>query len=104
MIIFDVIDNGVEKKSIEIPKGIKLSLMEVLRASEYPILATCEGMALCGTCIVEVEKGVEKLQLPNDAELDMLDSLPIVTSLTRLSCQINIDDTINGAIFILPTE
>ncbi len=104
MIIFDVIDNGVELKSIEIPKGIKLSLMEVLRASEYPILATCEGMALCGTCIVEVEKGVEKLPLPNDAELDMLDSLPIVSSLTRLSCQINIDDTINGAIFILPTE
>lgn len=104
MIIFDVIDNGVESKSIEIPKGIKLSLMEVLRASEYPILATCEGMALCGTCIVEVEKGVEKLPLPNDAELDMLDSLPIVSSLTRLSCQINIDDTINGAIFILPTE
>jgi 2Fe-2S ferredoxin len=104
MIIFDVIDSEFETKSIEIPKGIKLSLMEVLRASEYPILATCEGMALCGTCIVEVEKGVEKLQLPNDAELDMLDSLPIVSSLTRLSCQINIDDTINGAIFILPTE
>jgi 2Fe-2S ferredoxin len=104
MIIFDVIDSEFETKSIEIPKGIKLSLMEVLRASEYPILATCEGMALCGTCIVEVEKGVEKLQLPNDAELDMLDSLPIVSSLTRLSCQINIDDTINGAVFILPTE
>lgn len=104
MIIFDVIDSEFETKSIEIPEGIQLSLMEVLRASEYPILATCEGMALCGTCIVEVEKGVEKLQLPNDAELDMLDSLPIVSSLTRLSCQINIDDTINGAIFILPAE
>lgn len=104
MIIFDVIDSEFETKSIEIPKGIKLSLMEVLRASEYPILVTCEGMALCGTCIVEVEKGVEKLQLPNDAELDMLDSLPFVTPLTRLSCQINIGENINGAVFILQTE
>ena len=104
MIIFDVIDNAGEIRSIEIPEGINLSLMEVLRASDYPIMATCEGMALCGTCIVEVEMGLEKLQAPNDAELGMLDSLPIVTPLTRLSCQINIDENINGAVFILQTE
>ena len=104
MILFDVIDSAGEIKPIEIPEGINLSLMEVLRASDYPIMATCEGMALCGTCIVEVEMGVEKLQAPNYAELGMLDSLPIVTPLTRLSCQINIDENIHGAVFILQTE
>lgn len=104
MIIFDVIDSAGEIRSIEIPEGINLSLMEVLKASDYPIMATCEGMALCGTCIVEMETGLEKLHAPNYAELGMLDSLPIVTPLTRLSCQINIDENINGAVFILQTE
>ena len=104
MILFDIIDTAGEKKSIEIPEDISLSLMEVLRASDYPVMATCEGMALCGTCIVEVEMGIEKLRAPNYAELGMLDSLPIVTPLTRLSCQINIDQNINGAVFILQTE
>lgn len=104
MIIFDVIDSAGEIKSVEIPEGINLSLMEVLRAADYPVMATCEGMALCGTCIVEVEMGLEKLHVPNYAELGMLDSLPIVTPLTRLSCQINIDENINGAVFILQTE
>ncbi len=104
MILFDIIDSAGEKKSVEIPEGINLSLMEVLRAADYPVMATCEGFALCGTCIVEVEMGLEKLHAPNDSELGMLDSLPIVTPLTRLSCQINIDDNINGAVFILQTE
>ena len=103
MIIFDVIDSAGEIKSVEIPEGINLSLMEALRASDYPIMATCEGMALCGTCIVEVEMGVDKLHAPNDAELGMLDSLPIVTPVTRLSCQINIGENINGAVFNLKT-
>jgi len=101
MITFDVIDSAGEIKSVKIPEGINLSLMEALRASDYPVIATCAGMALCGTCIVEVEMGVEKLHSPNYAELGMLDSLPIVTPLTRLSCQINISKNINGAVFNL---
>ena len=101
MIIFDVIDSAGEIKSVEIPEGINLSLMEALRASDYPIMATCGGMALCATCIVEVEMGVEKLHAFEDAELAMLDSLPIVTPSTRLSCQINIGENLNGAVFKL---
>jgi ferredoxin len=101
MIIFDVIDSTGEKKSVEIPEGITLSLMEVLKAADYPVLATCEGLALCATCVVEVELGMNKLNAPNDDELNMIDTLPIVTPLTRLSCQINIDENINGAVFKL---
>jgi ferredoxin len=99
MIIFDIKDSTGKTKSVEIPEGINLSLMEVLKASDYPVLATCEGMALCATCLVEVEMGVNKLNAPNDDELNMIDTLPIVTPLTRLSCQIKIDENINGAVF-----
>jgi ferredoxin len=101
MITFDVIDHTGETKLIEVPEEINLNLMEVLKASDYPILATCGGMALCATCQVEVEKGIEKLRDPSDAELDMLDQLPKITSVTRLACQIKIGENLTGAVFSL---
>ena len=50
--------------------------MEVLKASDYTILATCGGMALCATCHVQVLEGLDQLPPAQDAELDMLDTLP----------------------------
>lgn len=104
MIHFEVIDRLGEKKPIEVPGDINLSLMEVLKASDYPVLATCGGMALCATCQVEVITGLEKLPEPGDTELSMLDQLPHATSLSRLACQIKIAEALNGATFALAEE
>ena len=90
-----------EVQELDLPDDINLSLMEVLKASEYPVLATCGGMALCATCHVEVLQGVEKLGDPNDAELDMIDTLPDATAHSRLACQLKLDDRMNGAVFLL---
>jgi ferredoxin len=103
MITFDVIDRNAERKTVEVPEAISLSLMEVLVASEYPILATCGGMALCATCQVEVIEGIEKIPDPANNELDMLDQLPKISSVSRLSCQIRIGENLNGSIFSLNT-
>ena len=46
------LDGKVE--NILSPTDMNLSLMEVLKASNYDILATCGGMALCATGHVEV--------------------------------------------------
>jgi 2Fe-2S ferredoxin len=43
-----------KEDEVEIPLGVSLSLMEVLKGEGYPIEATCGGMALCATCRVEV--------------------------------------------------
>lgn len=83
-------------QQLEIPTGINLSLMEVLKASEYDILATCGGMALCATCHIEVIDGIDKLEERNDAEMDMLDTLPNASDESRLACQIKIDPSIDG--------
>ncbi len=104
MIIFEVEDLQGEKQQIEIPEDINLSLMEVLKASEYPVLATCGGMALCATCHVEVINDVEKLGEPTEAELDMLDTLPDATGSSRLACQIRIGENINGLLFKIRGE
>jgi ferredoxin len=60
MINLIIEDRDGQRQPVEIPEGINLSLMEVLKASEYDVLATCGGMALCATCHVQVLEGPEQ--------------------------------------------
>lgn len=94
MVTFNVQDCNGEIRKVEVPEDMNLSLMEVLKASEYDILATCGGMALCATCHIEVEDGV--LGEPSDAELDMLDTLPSASDESRLACQIKVGPELEG--------
>jgi len=104
MITFHVEDSKGVVNTIEVPEGINLNLMEVLKASEYSILATCGGMALCATCHVEVKKGSGSLGEPNDIELDMIDTLPNATRYSRLACQIPITTDIQDSVFLIKQE
>lgn len=99
MIDFIVEDRDGTRQTLEIPEGINLSLMEVLKASEYNILATCGGMALCATCHIQVLDGLANLPPAQDAELDMLDTLPDADSDSRLSCQLRVDESLQGSVF-----
>jgi 2Fe-2S ferredoxin len=82
--------------SLEAPTEMGLSLMEFLKASEYDILATCGGMALCATCHVEVISGFEKLNEITDDEYAMLDTLPNITATSRLSCQLQLSEQLDN--------
>ena len=97
MITFSVSDTAGELRHIEVPEDISLSMMEVLKASDYPIAATCGGMALCATCHISVEKGADQFPPPSDAELDMIDTLPDAGNNSRLACQVRIGPFLNGA-------
>ncbi|MEO3402998.1 2Fe-2S iron-sulfur cluster-binding protein [Mucilaginibacter sp. CAU 1740] len=101
MINLTIIDRDGGRMPVEIPEGINLSLMEVLKASEYDILATCGGMALCATCHVQVIEGSEQYFTPTDAELDVLDTLPYAETTSRLACQIRISEDMDGMVFKL---
>jgi 2Fe-2S ferredoxin len=98
MITFEVENSNGQRRLIEVPGDINLNLMEVLRASDYAIEATCGGMALCATCYVEVLKGGEQLDGPTDSELDMLDTLPSSNDRSRLACQIKISPRLQDVI------
>ncbi len=82
--------NG-EEKLLEVPIDIGLNLMEFLKASNYDIQATCGGMALCATCHVSIEKGIENLNEITDDESAILDTLPGIRATSRLSCQIKLN-------------
>lgn len=80
---------------IEAPTDMSLSLMEILKASEYPVAATCGGMALCASCHVEILEDSYESEA-NDAEMDMLDTLPVVSDCSRLACQMPITEEMDG--------
>lgn len=101
MIQFFVEEESGTRRTIEVPSDINLNLMEVLKASDYPIEATCGGMALCATCHLEIIEGFEKLDAHTDAELDMLDTLPSSASNSRLACQIKITEKLEGVVVAL---
>jgi 2Fe-2S ferredoxin len=101
MINLTIEDHEGHRAPVEIPEGISLSLMEVLKASEYEVLATCGGMALCATCHVQVLEGPEHFFTATDTELDMLDTLPNAGPDSRLACQIHISEDMDGMVFRL---
>jgi len=101
-ITFYVAEENGEQTPITVPTDMGLSLMEVLKGSDYPILATCGGMALCATCHIELLEG--EANPPTDAELDMLDTLFNTTPQSRLSCQIKIAALSDGAVLRLRGE
>lgn len=78
------------------PTDMGLSLMEFLKASEYDVLATCGGMALCATCCVDVLEGEDKLNEMSDDEYAMLDTLPDLLPNSRLACQIQLSPAMEG--------
>lgn len=98
MITFAVQNRDGGRRIIEVPTDINLSLMEVLKASDYDIEATCGGMALCATCYVEILEGGGDLNERGDAELDMLDTLPSSNDRSRLACQIRITPALQDVI------
>lgn|SRR5690606_31757789 len=95
LITIHVEDQEGNQQDLEIPTDVNLSLMEVLKASEYDILATCGGMALCATCHIQVLSD-HALPEPGDAELDMLDTLHNAGFDSRLSCQLRVNPDLDG--------
>lgn len=98
-------DENFEFKALEIPLGVDLSLMEVLKGEGYPIEAICGGIALCATCRVQVlNKEEVVLNEANDEEMNILETLPCYTGNCRLSCQIRVSENIDGLKVRLPQD
>ena len=82
-------------KTVEATPGAKI--MEVIRDAGLDIEAACGGCAACATCHVYVDpEWKDKLQEASEEELDMLDLAMDVTDESRLSCQIEFDESLNG--------
>jgi 2Fe-2S ferredoxin len=65
--------------------------------------ADCGGECSCATCHVLVDGSwMEKVGQPSEAEESMLDLNPDRAANSRLSCQINVSDDLDGLVVNLP--
>ena len=67
------------------------------------ILADCGGACSCATCHCYVDDSwVEKTGKPDEVEEQMLDFVMEVKPTSRLSCQIVVEDALDGLVVHLP--
>ncbi len=100
----NVTDRDGNTHSIDADTGIKL--MEALRDLDYGVEAICGGMCSCATCHVYVAGDwLGKLADAEDDETDLLDALDYRKDESRLSCQVELTDALDGIqVTIAPEE
>ena len=83
-------------KTIDVDNG--LSVMEGAIQKDIPgIDADCGGSMACATCHVYVsDKWINKISIPEEAEVDMIDMAYEPKKNSRLSCQIIVSDDLDG--------
>ena len=82
--------------TVDVQKG--LTVMEGAIQNEIPgIDADCGGSMACATCHVYVkEEWLNKIPKAEDAEVDMIDMAYEPKKNSRLSCQIIVNDELDG--------
>ena len=87
---------------IEVPAGTSVMQAAVDNMIDG-IVGECGGSCSCATCHCYVDEAwVGKIPPPDGMEKDMLECVLEPQSNSRLSCQINVTDDLDGLIIRLP--
>ena len=80
------------------------SVMQVAMSNRVPgIIADCGGSCSCATCHVYVDEAwFGRIPAATSAEKDMIDCALHVQDNSRLSCQIEVKDELDGLVVRLP--
>lgn len=91
-----VVNRAGEEKTVEASAG--LSVMEAIRDNGFDeLLALCGGCCSCATCHIHVDAAwADKLPAMSEDENDLLDSSDHRSDASRLSCQIQLSDALDG--------
>ena len=91
------------EKSVEAENG--LSVMEIARDTDWDIEGTCGGSISGCTCHVIIDKDwFSIVGGPNPDEEDMLDLAVGLQPTSRLSCQIEVTNELDGLRMTIPEE
>lgn len=98
------IDATGKERVVEAKNG--MTVMETAIKHNIPgIDADCGGACACATCHVYVEDGwFERLAPMEELEQAMLDFAFDVAPTSRLSCQIKVDDSLEGLVVRTPAR
>ena len=90
---------------VEARGAIGDTLLRAAQAAGLPLEGTCEGQMACSTCHVVVDpEWFDRLEAASEEEEDMLDLAAGGRRTSRLSCQIVLDETLDGLSVDVPTE
>lgn len=82
-----------------------LSVMEIAHRHGVDIEGACEGAMACSTCHVIVDAAwFERTGEVSEDEEDMLDLAFGLSPTSRLGCQIEMSDALDGLVVSLPKE
>ncbi|ESL10694.1 adrenodoxin precursor [Trypanosoma rangeli SC58] len=97
---------SAEGKTVSFTAPTGITLMEAIRdVGKIDIEAACDGTCACSTCHVLLrQEDFQKLGELSEDEMDMLDLAPSVTKTSRLSCQVQLTDALDGITAQLPPE
>ena len=98
-----IIDREGKTHDLVGPTDMNMNIMEVCKSYELPVIGECGGMAMCATCQCYLESDTA-LPEQSDSELDMLDQAFFVKDNSRLGCQIQLEDNIDGIVLRLAPE
>ena len=97
--------NDREGKTHKLEAEEGLTFMEIIRDAGLDIEAACGGCCACATCHVYVENTwIEKIEKKEEDEDSMLDQAFHVKENSRLSCQIEYNDDLDGILVTLAPE
>lgn len=91
-------------KQFAVDSSSGLTLMEAALENNVPgIIAECGGACSCATCHVYIDdKWQNRVGAPNIMEDDMLDFAYDRRENSRLSCQIVLDESLDGLVVYIP--
>lgn len=81
------------------------NLLKLGQAAGLPLEGTCEGQMACSTChVIVVAQWFDKLGEASEEEEDMLDFAAGARRTSRLSCQIDLTQEMDGLTVSVPGE
>lgn len=105
-ITLHIIDREGQNHTIEAPIDMSLNLMEVIRSyelAEEGTIGVCGGMAMCASCQCYI-KSDHQLPEMSDEEEAMLSEAFYVKDNSRLGCQIQLTQSLDGLSFEIAPE
>ena len=105
MVRITYVEHGGRAHVVDVPQG--QTVMEAARDNGIPgVEADCGGACACATCHVYVDSAwIGRLPARGTMEADMLDfAHEPDPARSRLTCQIRIDETLDGLIVQLPDQ
>ena len=105
-ITLHIIDRNGQEHTIEAPTDMSLNLMEVIRSfelAEEGTIGVCGGMAMCASCQCYINSD-HQLPEMSDEEEAMLSEAFYVKDNSRLGCQIQLSNVLDGLNFEIAPE